>query len=270
MDAADLELFARSIDHATSSHTGESLDKALVELGWHDALVDDRRAAVSLLFEAQGRSGATSSALHHVVGFDVLPPLGETAPRGDRGIALIAPAGFAVRPITGIDPDLGLVEVTGDITQDGPGEAAVAAGQLAVSHQLLGASRAMLELARVHALERVQFDRPIAGFQAVRHRLADALVAIESADAALGAAWDERTPMAASIAKAVAGRSSRLVARQCQQVLAGIGFTTEHPLHRYVKRVLVLDRLLGDARTLTAGLGAELLRTRQLPAILPL
>ena len=55
-----------------------------------------------------------------------------------------------------------------------------------------GASRTMLDLAREHAVERVQFDRPIAGFQAVRHRLAETLVAIEAADAALDAAWLRR------------------------------------------------------------------------------
>ena len=60
------------------------------------------------------------------------------------------------------------------------------------------------------------------------------------------------------------------MARHCQQVLAGIGFTTEHPLHRYVRRVLVLDQLLGDARSLTRRLGEDLLARRSLPSILPL
>ena len=70
--------------------------------------------------------------------------------------------------------------------------------------------------------------------------------------------------------KALAGRGARTTARHCQQVLAGIGFTTEHPLHRYVRRILVLEQLLGATRTLTRDLGNELLRTRQLPAPLPL
>ena len=83
----------------------------------------------------------------------------------------------------------------------------------------------MLDLARAHALERVQFGRPIARFQAVRHRLADALVAVEALDAALGAAWDEPNPMTAALAKAIAGRTARTVATHCQQVLAG------HRLH---------------------------------------
>ena len=76
--------------------------------------------------------------------------------------------------------------------------------------------------------------------------------------------------MQKAMAKASAGRSARTAARHCQQVLAGIGFTTEHPLHRSVRRVLVLDGLFGSARTLTAALGEDLLATRQLPPLLPL
>ena len=64
-------------------------------------------------------------------------------------------------------------------------QSAVALGRRAVAHQIAGASRAMLDLARTHALERVQFGRPIARFQAVRHRLADALVAVEALEATL-------------------------------------------------------------------------------------
>ena len=86
----------------------------------------------------------------------------------------------------------------------------------------------------------------------------------------LDAAWDDGTPLTAALAKAVAGRSARTVARHCQQVLAGIGFTTEHALHRYVRRALVLDHLLGDARSLTRRLGEDLLARRTLPSILPL
>ena len=128
----------------------------------------------------------------------------------------------------------------------------------------------MLELARAHALERVQFGRPISSFQAVRHRLAETLVAIETARAALAAAWEDRSPLAPAIAKALAGRSARTAARHCQQVLAGMGFTTEHPLHRYIRRVLVLDELFGSSRSLTRALGADTVAGRCLPAPLPL
>ena len=128
----------------------------------------------------------------------------------------------------------------------------------------------MLELARRHALGRVQFGRPIASFQAVRHRLAETLVAVESAEAVLGAAWEDGSPTTAAVAKALAGRGARTAARHCQQVLAGIGFTTEHPFHRYVRRALVLDELFGSSRSLTRELGVELLAARRLPDFAPL
>jgi hypothetical protein len=177
----------------------------------------------------------------------------------------------------GLDPDLGLVEVTGSLERGSLAGgvavdwgAAVAAGQLALGHELVGAARTMLELARVHALERVQFGRPIASFQAVRHRLAESLVAIEAAAALLDAAWDEPDPVIAAMAKAVAGRSARTVARHCQQVLAGIGFTTEHAFHRYFRRVVVLDQLLGAGSALTRQLGGDALSAGSLPATFPL
>ena len=61
----------------------------------------------------------------------------------------------------------------------------LANGRKALGWWLVGASRAMLALARQHALDRVQFGRPVASFQAIRHRLADTLVAIEGAEATL-------------------------------------------------------------------------------------
>jgi alkylation response protein AidB-like acyl-CoA dehydrogenase len=148
--------------------------------------------------------------------------------------------------------------------------AAVALGQLALGHELVGASRRMLELARQHALDRIQFGRPIAAFQAVRHRLADVLVAIEAAEALLDAAWLDGSPAVAAMAKAQAGRSARATARHCQQVLAGIGFTTDHRFHRYFKRVLVLEQLLGSTRELTRALGRDVLEQRKLPDFVPL
>jgi hypothetical protein len=197
---------------------------------------------------------------------------------GDREKTMtVNTADLAIRAISGIDPELGLVEVSGEAlvvdSSDTPPASwmeAVSIGQLALAHELLGAARRMLELARNHALERVQFGQPISAFQAVRHRLADTLVAIEGADAAVAAAWEPHSAQAAAIGKALAGRAALTAARHCQQVLAGIGFTTEHPFHRYVRRVRVLEQLLGSTRFLTTQFGAELLRSRQLPTLLPL
>jgi Acyl-CoA dehydrogenase, C-terminal domain len=190
----------------------------------------------------------------------------------------VAVSDLLVRPIHGLDPSLELVEVTGqqiavehqsDLVPGG-WSAAVALAHLALGHELVGTSRRMLELARSHALERVQFGQTISGFQAVRHRLAETLIAIETADAMLGSAWLDPTNEAASMAKSLAGRGARIAARHCQQVLAGIGFTTEHDLHLYIRRALVLDQLFGTALTLTRELGNQLLESRQLATMPPL
>jgi hypothetical protein len=311
----DLVLFERSLRHATERSTGPTLDAALADLGWGEALADDPRAAVSTLFALQGAAHVTSSALDHVVldvlgreGGVVLPALGRWSPpgrfdgdrltvhglggagladhrtalvvarAGDEEVEVTVPvAALSLRTVRGVDPDLGLVEVSADgvVVAEAPKPltawtSAVALGRIALGHQLVGASRTMLELAREHSLERIQFDRPISQFQAVRHRLADTLVAIEMAEAVLDAAWIDGAPQTAAMAKALAGRGARTASRHCQQVLAGIGFTTAHPLHRHVRRVLVLDQLFGSARSLTTELGDDLLAGRQLPPLLPL
>ncbi len=313
MHAEDRALFDRSLRAATASHTGEALDGALDDLGWADALTEDPAAAVSLLFEHQGLANATSASLDRVLGDTigliappaaaiVLPALGSSDPPGVetdagttvRGLGTAALAGSSsllvatrrgalsvdrstleLRPVGGIDPTLGLVEVTGDgLPPADPWpvdwDLGLTAGRRALAHELVGASKAMLGLARDHAVERIQFGVPIASFQAVRHRLAESLVAIEAAAAAADAAWLDGSPLGAALAKAIAGRSARTVARHAQQVLAGIGFTTEHDLHLHLRRTYALDALLGDTRTLTLDLGQQLLTTRSVPALSPL
>jgi len=208
--------------------------------------------------------------------------------RGDTALVVVrTPDGAATyavdlglltrRPVQGLDPALGLFEVVGEFETAWAAEptaadwpAATAVGQLALGHELVGAGRTMLELARTHALERMQFGRPIGTFQAVRHRLAESLVALEAAAALLDAAWEDLSPVTAAMAKAFAGRSARTVARHCQQVLAGIGFTTEHPLHRSVRRTIVLDQLLGSGSALTRTLGTDILSSATMPPTFPL
>lgn len=314
IEEAELDLLARSLEHATANHSGTALDAALEDLGWYEALSADPRHAVSLLFALQGSHNVTSSALDQVLAevmgrvgtAVVLPAVGQRTPPGTLGrerldvrgtgtsglryfptALIVARAGqsdlafevevasLPLHPIAGVDPSLQLTEVKGEVarsTEVGPVDwrGAVALGQLALGHELLGAARHMLLLAREHAVERIQFGQPIAKFQAIRHRLADTLVAVEAAQAMLDGAWRSSTSQEAAMAKATAGRSARLAARHCQQVLAGIGFTTEHPFHRYFRRVLVLEQLLGATRELTRELGSDILERRQLPPLLPL
>ncbi len=188
---------------------------------------------------------------------------GRAGPGPETGPARPRPETGAARP----GPETG---PAGPGPETGSWAEAVAWSRRAVGHELAGAARAMVELARGHALERVQFDRPIARFQAVRHRLAEALVAVEGADSLLAAAWEDPSAELSAAAKAVAGRAGRTAARHAQQVLAGIGFTAEHPFHRYLRRVIVLDQLFGTSRTLTSQLGDQILEAGKVPGLLPL
>jgi alkylation response protein AidB-like acyl-CoA dehydrogenase len=182
-----------------------------------------------------------------------------------------------VGAVAGIDPDAGFraVRVQGGAAVAKPLDAAVwksavALGRRAVGYQIAGASRAMLALACTHARERVQFGRPIARFQAVRHRLADALVAVEALEATLAVAGEEPNADTAALAKAVAGRTARTVVAHCQQVLAGIGFTTDHPFHRFLKRTVLLEGLFGSADEIVVALGRQLLAARKVPTLIEL
>ena len=207
--------------------------------------------------------------------------------RAGRELSAVSVPTAAVEtsPVRGIDPTAGFhivraehVNVDGIFDGAPPGadldplawESAVALGRRAVAQQIAGTCRAMLDLARTHALERVQFGRPIARFQAVRHRLAEALVAVEALDATLAAAADEPGPVTAALAKSTAGRTAGIVAAHCQQVLAGIGFTTDHPFHRYLKRNLALEGVFGSADAITLDVGRALLATRRVPTLIEL
>jgi hypothetical protein len=306
MDREELELFTASLRGAVEQHAGPELDTAIDDLGWREALADDRRA-IAAMFTAQGSLGVASSAiddvLSHALGLEagsalavVMPGLG----RYDAAVAGGAVVGFAthraltatelvvvgdspavvpkstleLRQVAGMDPSSGWVAVTGVLTTGtptpAPWSAALPFGQLAIATELTALSRAMLELGRDHAVQRAQFGRAIGSFQAVRHKLADAYIAVESADAAVAAGWDEISPYRASMAKAIAGRTARTVAKHSQQVLAGMGFTAEHKFHLLMKRSLVLDQLLGSGAALSAETGRRAITEREVPPMLAL
>lgn len=212
---------------------------------------------------------------------------GRAAKAGELLVVCETPAGpwrivvpetaVASEAVGGVDPEAGLrtVRVKHGAADAEPLDPAVwrstvALGRRAVARQIEGACRAMLDLARTHAMEREQFGRPIARFQAVRHRLAEALVAVEALEAALNAAREQPGAETAALAKAIAGRTAHTVARHCQQVLAGIGFTTEHRFHRLLKRTLALEGLFGSADAIVLQVGRQLLAGRHVPTLIEL
>jgi hypothetical protein len=251
VDTESLELLADAVRKTMNSSSGRELDEALAGLGWLDMLDEIPDVAIRLVFQLLGETGAHAPVLNDVVLRAAGHPGGDTVPLPFAGGSWVVWE-RTDRAGSALDADLPIHRVP----QGDP--LPLAAGRRALAWWLVGTSRAMLSLARRHAVDRVQFGRPIASFQAIRHRLAETLVAIEGAEATLCAAADDPDDLSALLAKAAAGRAALIAAGHCQQVLGGIGFTAEHELHRHVKRSLVLDGLLGSARELTREVGAIL------------
>jgi alkylation response protein AidB-like acyl-CoA dehydrogenase len=118
----------------------------------------------------------------------------------------------------------------------------------------VGAASRALDLAVDYAKERVQFDRPIGAFQAVQHLCADMLRVVELARAAsYYACWaiDEASAAeahrAATMAQAYASNAFAQVGATAIQVFGGIGFTWEHDIHLFYKRLLTAAGALGSA-----------------------
>ena len=266
MDAAERRALTDALTammESSEGSDGNALDLAMAEFGWRELLTELPDVAVPTVFELLGWTGAHGPLINDVVLNAAGRDLGGTVPLPYVGGSWVIWDRNPVNdePSAALDSDLPLRQVA-----DGE-PVPLAAGRVALGWWLLGTGRSMLDLARTHALERVQFGRPLASFQAVRHRLAETVVALDGAEATLVAAHDD---LGALLAKAAAGQAALTAARHCQQVLGGMGFTAEHGLHRHVRRALVLDGLLGSARELTREAGAILLETRSAPRLVNL
>lgn len=259
----ELALLAESLRTAMTAAIGAKLDGALADLGWLEMLDEIPAAAIPLVFRMLGETGAHAAVLNDVVLRAAGRESGGTVPLPYAGGSWVVWERTDAHA-SALDEELPLHRVpAGDAVPLG-------AGRQALGWWLVGTSRAMLSLARRHALDRIQFGRPIASFQAVRHRLAETLVAIEGAEATLQAATDQPDDLACLLSKAAAGQAALTAARHCQQVLGGIGFTAEHHLHRHVKRALVLDGLLGSSRELTREAGAHVKAVGSAPRLVHL
>lgn len=288
-DAEIAAEFRRSIAATVDRADPLKARAALLEAGWLDALETDEAMAVAVVFGEQGRAVCDAAALDDVlaahlgtgevaVAYPALPgqhvvlPAHRHATRllwvsdlsGDDLAVIDLPEALDVHEVGGIDPAAGLLglqtppagTVSAVATSVWP--AALAAGRVAVAHQMAAAARELLAMTTTYARQRSQFGVPIATFQAVKHRLADTYVAISAADAAIVAAATTASLTAAAVAKALSGRAADVAGRNCLQVFGGIGFTVEHDFHRMYRRSLVLDRLLGDRRMLERELGGRI------------
>jgi alkylation response protein AidB-like acyl-CoA dehydrogenase len=116
-----------------------------------------------------------------------------------------------------------------------------ASGRTAVAAQAVGAAQGALDAAREYAGEREQFDRRIAEFQAIRHKLAEMATLVEAARSltyrAAGAveADDPRATELASMAKLFASERAVEVADEGLQIHGGAGYVTDHPAERFYR-----------------------------------
>ncbi|MFF3574241.1 acyl-CoA dehydrogenase family protein [Nocardia jiangxiensis] len=121
-----------------------------------------------------------------------------------------------------------------------------------LANEALGASEAVLEMAVNYAKQRVQFNRPIGSFQAIKHKCADMAIAIDSAQATVMYASmcanedNDEFPRVAVMAKAQASECLTLCAAQNIQVHGGIGFTWEAEPHLYFRRAKATEPILGN------------------------
>ncbi|MBW2267023.1 MAG: acyl-CoA/acyl-ACP dehydrogenase [Deltaproteobacteria bacterium] len=250
----------------------EELGKALVPgpLAWtHLAagLVDgaaDGTAVVGGLDLSDGHGAPY--IIEHFENLDVLLLL-----YADR-IERVAPKALDAKPVaTPLDPLTPIFEVSEIPEGEVIGGAEDAQrmrfeGAVLVSGQLLGITETTLAMSLEYTKGREQFNRPIGGFQALKHIMADCFVRQEATRAvvyAAGATIDDPlagdVSRAVSSAKAMAGESAWKNSRAAVQLHGGMGFTWEVPVHYYLKRTRVLENVFGTseehADALAEGLG---------------
>ena len=187
-----------------------------------------------------------------------------TAADGSAALYLCAAdeSGLTITPHRAVDPSALLCRVAfdgvrGELLGHGPDMHALQRmleiGTLSAAAQMAGLSAAALDGAVSYAKQRTQFDRPIGSFQAIKHKCADMLVALEGARTLVyHAAWaaqdaPEQFPLAVSMAKAACGDASRLICNDAMQIHGGVGFTWEFDIHLYMKRAKLLEYQFGDA-----------------------
>ena len=270
----DLRREARAFLEANPSPSLEQL----AELGWVGILQSDDFTVLdaAVLFEELGR-----------VLYDGPYVLNEVAGQDGEEIWSIEVDGFVPhldevdrvltpdmhgRPAQGeavatVDETLRLGRLTADGAAAATGDWDEVRRRLlaALALEAVGIGSKAVELAIAYVGSREQFGKKIGTYQAISHPLVDAYVAVElSRSLAYWAAWavaeqDDQADLAVASAKSQASEAAVLACERSIQAHGGIGFTWEHPLHRYYKRALWLEGALGYGRELRAEVAASLL-----------
>lgn len=229
-----------------------------------EAIVGGDAPAVSLIDDA-----GTSGTIRGVAGPDGASRL---LVIGEDRIALV-PLHATAHPTWDKTRSLSDASVGGDAVVLAEGADAAAAARAASVHlhvglaaDCVGAADALLVRTVAYLQERKQFDRPLAMFQALKHRCADLKVAIAQAAALLTDTLatiergDGDAVLLAQSAKALASKHFRLVAEEALQLHGGMGMTEEHPCHLFLKRALLNEHLGTADDDCDVEAGRELMR----------
>lgn len=225
--------------------------------------------ASGLTVDAGGRISGRVTSVGGAVEADVLlAPV--TTPEGTALYAVLA-RDAVVEPVSSLD----MTRRLGDVTLDGvagelllPAESGASAvrrgletGAALLASEQVGVARWCLATTVAYLKDRRQFGRVVGGFQALKHRVADLYVAVESASAAASyaaAAVAEDHPdrlVATAVAQAWCSAVAVRTAEEAIQLHAGIGMTWEHPVHLYLKRAKADQIVFGTPGLHRAQLG---------------
>jgi alkylation response protein AidB-like acyl-CoA dehydrogenase len=190
----------------------------------------------------------------------------ESGSRGADGVTLFTlranADGLERRPLDALDPTRKLAKLSfsgaraeplGEIGAAAPSIAlTLAQAATALANEMVGSAQRLLDMTVEYAKTRVQFGRPIGSFQAIKHKCADMLLALElarsSAYYAAEAASEKPDELraVASLAKAQGSDAFLHIAAEAIQIHGGLGFTWEQDVHLFFKRAKASEVFLGD------------------------
>ena len=213
-----------------------------------------RTAGVALSADLRHADGRVSGTADYVLGADRAGVLLLLA--NDDWLLVDAGAdGVTVEPLKATDFSRPLARVTLDSAPADvlavPAQRGVDLAATVLAAEAAGVARWTLETATAYAKVREQFGKPIGSFQAIKHMCAEMLLRSKQAGVAAGDAAraagdpdDQQLTVAAAIAAATGIWAAKANAKDCIQVLGGIGITWEHDAHLYLRRAYAISRFL--------------------------
>lgn len=267
--AADALLTAGSEEQKQTHLSGIAMGERTFGVALFEGPMGAEPRDITMAAEARGDDWVLSGRKSNVV-FGHAVDTFLVAARTGEGLSLfLVPAGtdgISVEKVATLDAtcpqahltfdevEVGADDLLGAVGTAGPAiERMLQLASVGLALDQIGGAQWCLETAVEHAQTRFQFGRAIGSFQAVKHRCADLLVAVEHAKstayhAARVTNNADELPIAAPLAKSVCSDAYITTSAETIQILGGTGFTWEHHLHLYLKRAKSTGLMFGDAR----------------------